>query len=126
MSITKVFRTNAIGVAWVILASGPMTWVATAAQAGESLPHKVVSFKDLNLSSTEGAGVAYRRIKSAADEVCGKRDRFELWRSRTLQICINDAVSRAVAQVHRPMLTSLYNAKTGKADKQTTTLAQTH
>jgi UrcA family protein len=126
MSITKVFRTNAIGIAWVILASGPMTWVATAAQAGESLPHKVVSFKDLNLSSTEGAGVAYRRIKSAADEVCGKRDRFELSQSHAIQTCINEAVSRAVAQVNSPMLTSLYNAKTGKADKQTTTLAQTH
>ena len=126
MSITNVFRTNAIGVAWVILASGPMTWVANAAQAGEAPPHKVVSFKDLNLSSTEGAGVAYRRIKSAADEVCGKRDRFELSQSHAIQTCINEAVSRAVAQVNSPMLTSLYNAKTGKADKQTTTLAQTH
>jgi UrcA family protein len=126
MSITKVFRTNAMGMAWVILASGPITWVANAAQADEAMPHKVVSFKDLNLSSTEGAAVLYERIKSASNEVCGKRDRFELWRSRTLQICINDAVSRAVAQVNRPMLTSLYNAKTGKADKQTTTLAQSH
>jgi UrcA family protein len=126
MSITKVFRTNAMGMAWVILASGPSTWVANAAQADEAMPHKVVSFKDLNLSSTEGAAVLYERIKSASNEVCGKRDRFDLWRSRTLQICINDAMSRAVAQVNRPMLTSLYNAKTGKADKQTTTLAQSH
>jgi UrcA family protein len=126
MSITKVFRTNAIGVVWVILAAGPMTWVATAAQADEAVPHKVVRFKDLNLSNTEGAAVLYGRIKSAANEVCGKRDRFELSQSRTIPICINDAVSRAVAQVNSPMLTSLYNAKTGKADKQTTTLAQTH
>jgi UrcA family protein len=126
MSIRKVFRTNAIGIAWVILASGPMTWVATAAQADESLPHKVVSFKDLNLSSTEGAGVAYRRIKSAANEVCGERDRFNLSQSHVIQTCIDQAVSRAVAQVNSPMLTSLYNAKSGKADKQTTTLAQTH
>jgi len=126
MSITKVLRTNAIGVAWVILASGPITWVASAAQADEALPHKVVSFKDLNLSSTEGAAVLYGRIKSAANEVCGKRDRSELSQSRTTQICIKDAVSRAVAQINSPMLTSLYNAKTGKADKQTTTLAQAH
>ena len=125
MSITKVFRTNAMGVAWVILAAGPITWVANAAQADEALPHKVVSFKDLNLSNTEGAAVLYGRIKSAANEVCGKRDRFELSQSRTIQICINDAVSRAVAQINSPMLTSLYNAKTGKAGKQTTTLAQT-
>ena len=125
MSITKVFRTSAIGVAWAILASGPMTWVATAAQAGEPLPHKVVSFKDLNLSSTEGAGAAYRRIKSAADEVCGKRDRFELSQSHAIQTCIDQAVSRTVAQVNSPMLTSLYTVKTGKPDKQATTFAQT-
>jgi UrcA family protein len=125
MSITKVVRTNAIGMVWAMLASGPITWVANAAQAGEPLPHKVVSFKDLNLSSAEGAAVAYRRIKSAANEVCGTRDRFDLSQSHTIQICINDAVSRAVAQVNSPMLTSLYQAKTGKADKQTTTLAQT-
>ena len=125
MNITKVVRTSAIGIAWAVLASGPITWVANAAQADEAVPHKLVSFKDLNTSSTEGAAVLYERIKSAANEVCGKRDRVELSQSHAIQACINQAVSRAVAQVDRPMLTSLYNAKTGKADKQTTTLAQT-
>ena len=123
MSITKVFRTNAIGMALVILA---MTWVANAAHADEAVPHKVVRFKDLNLNSTEGAAVLYGRIKSAANEVCGNQDRFNLSRAHTIQICINEAVSRAVAQVNSPMLTSLYQVKTGKADKQTATLAQAH
>jgi UrcA family protein len=103
-----------------------VTWVATTAQAGESLPHKVVSIKGLNLSSTEGAAVVYGRIKNAANEVCGMYDRFNLSQSHAIQICVNEAVSRAVAQVNSPVLTSLHNAKTGKADKQTTTLAQTH
>jgi hypothetical protein len=40
-------------------------------------------------------------------------------------IGINDAVSRAVAEINSPVLTSLYQAKTGKSDKQTATLAQT-
>jgi UrcA family protein len=126
MSITKDFRAIAIGMAWVILASGPITGVANAAEADEAVPHKVVTFKDLNLSSTEGAAVLYGRIKSAANEVCGKGDRFNLSQAHTIQICINEAVSRAVAQINSPMLTSLYQAKTGKADKQTATLAQTH
>jgi UrcA family protein len=125
MSITKVFRANAIGMAWVILASGPITWVANAAQADEAVPHKVVHFKDLNLSSTEGAAVLYGRIRSAASEVCGKGDRFNLSQSQTIKICINDAVSRAVSEINSPVLTSLYQAKTGKSDKQTATLAQT-
>ncbi len=126
MSITKAARTNAIVIAWVMLAFGPITLVADAAHADEAIPHKAVSFKDLNLSSTEGAAVLYGRIKSAANEVCGNQDRFNLSRAHTIQICINEAVSRAVAQVNSPVLTSLYQVKTGKADKQTATLAQAH
>lgn len=128
MSIRNVVRTNAIRMAWVMLASVPITMVANAAQAGESVdtfPHKVVSFKDLNLDTPEGAAVLYRRITSAANEVCGNPDRYDLLQLK-LQICIKDAVSRAITQVNRPMLTSLYNKKTGKADKQVTTLAQSH
>ena len=126
MNITKVVRTSAIGIAWAVLASGPITWVANAAQADEAVPHKLVSFKDLNTSSTEGAAVLYERIKSAANEVCGKRDRVELSQSHAIQACINQAVSRAVAQINSPVLTSLYQVKTGKVDKQTATLAQAH
>ena len=125
-SIRNVVRANAIRMAWVMLVSVPITMVANAAQAGESdetLPHKVVSFKDLNLDTPEGAAVLYRRITSAANEVCGNPDRYDLGQSK-LKICIKDAVSRAITQVNRPMLTSLYNKKTGKADKQATTLAQ--
>jgi UrcA family protein len=128
MSITKIVRTNAIRIAWVMLASAPITMVANAAQAGEpadARPHKVVSFKDLNLSTIEGAEVLYKRIKSAAIEVCGVSDSFDLARMYVPRTCINEAVSRAVAEVNRPMLTSLYQAKTGKANKQVTTLAQT-
>ena len=125
MSITKVFRTNAIGIALVVLASGPITWVADAAQADEAVPHKVVHFNDLNLSSTEGAAALYGRIKGAVSEVCGKQDRFNLSQSHATEICIKDAVSRAVAEINSPVLTSLYRAKTGIADKQTVTLAQT-
>jgi UrcA family protein len=125
MSITKIVRTNAIRMAWVMLASVPVAMVGNAAQAGgwDDPPHKVVSFKDLNLDTPEGAAVLYRRITSAANEVCGNPDRYDL-SQLGLQICIKDAVSRAIAEVNRPMLTSLYQAKTGKADKKATTLAQ--
>jgi UrcA family protein len=126
MSITKAARTKAIAIAWVMLASGPIACVADAAKASEPVAHKVVRFKDLNLRNTEGAAVLYGRIKSAANEVCGKGDRFNLSQSHATQICINEAVSRAVAQIDSPMLTSLYQANTGKADKQTATLAQAH
>jgi UrcA family protein len=125
-SITTLARTNAIWMAWVMLASAPIAMAASGAQAGETadaLRHKVVSFRDLNLNNPEGAAVLYKRIKSAADEVCGSWD--SLSQRPAVMNCINEAVSQAVAQVNRPMLTSLHQAKTGKADKPVTTLAQT-
>ena len=125
MGITKAFRKNAIGIAWAVLACGPITWVANTARADQAVPHKVVHFKGLNLSSSEGAALLYGRIKDAAREVCGERDRFILSQSHAIKICMNDAVSRAVAEINSPVLTSLYQAKTGNADKSTVTLAQT-
>jgi len=123
MNSTKFVRTNAIRMAWIIFASASIASAPNAAQADE-VAHKVVRFKDLNLSSTEGAAVLYERIKRAAQEVCGTWDNYDPSRLHLMQTCINDAVSRAVAQVDRPMLTSLYNAKTGKNDKKVTNLAQ--
>ena len=125
-SITKDTRTNALWIVWVMLASAPIAMVANRAQADESagtVRQKTVSFRDLNVSNPEGAAVLYKRIKSAASEVCGTWD--SLTQRPAVMTCIDEAVSRAVAQVNRPMLTSLHQAKTGKADKQVTTLAQT-
>jgi UrcA family protein len=126
-SITKDTRTtNALWMVWVMLAAAPLAMVANGAQAGESagtVRQKTVSFRDLNVSNPEGAAVLYKRIKSAASEVCGTWDSFS--QRPAVMACIDEAVSRAVAQVNRPMLTSLHQAKTGKADKPVTTLAQT-
>ena len=123
-SLTKTLR-----MAWGIVASAAIVWGGcNAAQAGEpdnAVPHKVVSFKDLNLNSPEGAAVLYKRIKSAAYDVCGGPDRYDLSQFK-VEICVRDAVSRAVVQVNNPMLTSLHESKTGKTEKKETTLAQAH
>jgi UrcA family protein len=122
--IKKAVRAKSLAVAWVMLAFGPITYAADATQASDSVAHTVVRFKDLKLSSIEGATVLYGRLKSAANEVCGTDDKFNLSHSRAIKICINEAVSRAVFQINSPMLTSLYQSKTGKADMQNATLAQ--
>jgi UrcA family protein len=126
--VSTAVRAYTIRIAWVTLASAGGSMVVDAAQASDAFdttPHKVVSFKDLNLNSPEGVAVLYRRIKSAASDVCGDPYRYDLSQLK-LQICIKDAVSRAIAQVNNPMLTSLYESKTGKTDKKVTTLAQAH
>ncbi len=118
LSVTKVVR-----MAWGLVASAAIAWGGgNAAQAGEpdnSVPHKVVSFHDLNLNSPEGAAALYRRINAAAYEVCGSPDRYDL-STLKLHRCVKDAVSRAIAQVNSPMLTSLYEAKSGKAETKVT------
>jgi UrcA family protein len=116
--ITKIVRTNALRTAWIMFTFAPMVMMYNAARADEAVASRVVSFKDLNLNSPEGAAVLYGRIKRAAKEVCGTWDSVDLSQLHAVQACISDAVSRAVAQVNNPMLTSLYNDKTGKADKK--------
>ena len=110
----------------VLVTLAPMVMLYNAARAGEpesTVPHKAVSFRDLNLNSAEGIEVLYKRIRSAAHEVCADPYRYDL-SEFALRPCIADAMSRAIAQVNNPMLTSLYNEKTGKADKKVITLAQ--
>ncbi len=123
MSITKIVRTNAIRTAWIMFTFVPMVALYNAARADESVATQVVSYKDLNLNSPEGVAVLYGRINRAANEVCGQWENFDLSQLHAVQTCINGSVSRAVAQVNSPMLTILYNEKTGKADKKIT-LAQ--
>lgn len=123
MSITKIVRTNAVRAAWIMFTFAPMVMLYNAARADESVATRVVSFKDLNINSPEGAAVLYGRIKRAANEVCGNWNSNDLSRLHTLQTCIDGSVSRAVAQVNSPILTNLYNNKSGKADKKLT-LAQ--
>lgn len=122
LRVTKTLR-----MVWGVVASAAIAWGGgTSAQAGEpdpAVPHKVVSLRDLNLNSPQGVAVLYRRINSAAQEVCADPYRYDLSELK-LQSCVKDAVSRAIAQVNNPMLTSLYQAKTGKEGKNVTTLAQ--
>ncbi len=125
MSIKKIVRVNALRIAFALFTFAPSLMLVNAAQAGEPVASQVVSFKDLNLNSPEGTAVLYGRIKRAATEVCGQWDNYNLSKIHAMQTCISGAVYRAVAQVNSPMLTSLYNAKTGKADKKII-LAQSH
>jgi UrcA family protein len=113
--------TTTLRIVWGIVASAVVAWGGSnAAQAGEpddTVAHKVVSFRDLNLNSAEGVEVLYKRIRSAAHEVCADPYRYDLSEFK-LRPCIDDAMSRAIAQVNSPMLTSLYQSKGGKIDKK--------
>jgi UrcA family protein len=108
-----------------MLVAAPLALPAAAADLPEwqSPPHKVVELKDLNLNTTQGVNELYRRIDRAAFAVCGDPQPRDLFRFPALRNCIDQALSRAIAEVNRPMLTNLHLAKTGKSAAQTFTVA---
>ncbi len=69
-----------------------------------------VSYRDLNLSTIEGATALYQRIRRAANSVCDEPGsgvtRYQEWKS-----CYQAAIADAVAKVNSPLLTSVYGGK---------------
>jgi UrcA family protein len=104
MSVTKTLR-----IAWGIVASAAIAWGSgNAAQAAEpdnnTVPHKVVSFKDLNIQTPEGAKILYHRIRLAAADVCGDSDAIM---RDAVHKCVETAIDNAVRKVNAPYLTAL-------------------
>jgi UrcA family protein len=68
-----------------------------------------IRYADRDLAGPDGAAKLYRRIRTAADLVCGPRvPPGTLWESPAYRQCFNAAVERGVAQVHQPALTALH------------------
>ena len=65
---------------------------------------RVVRFKDLDLSTAEGAQTLYERISAAARSVC--RDAG----SREVRECRARAIEEAVRAVGRPLLSSVHRS----------------
>jgi|SRR5688572_32127886 len=78
-------------------------------------PSKTVSYADLNLKSSAGVDVLYKRIKKAAYEVCQiPTGTHQIRIESELKACKADAIDRAVQQTNLPMLTALHQSKTGR------------
>ena len=79
-----------------------------------------VSYADLNMASTEGLDILYRRIKSAAHKVCGVDkmpgrpvDKMRVSQdivSRN-QACVADAIDDAISDINNVKLTYLHQAR---------------
>jgi UrcA family protein len=74
-----------------------------------------VQFADLDLDTPEGAATLMRRIRSAAEQVCGPPEKpLPQWSRH--RACIKFAVSTAVATVDRPVVSEyLVNASAKSA-----------
>jgi UrcA family protein len=87
----------------------------TVCFAGDNgdVPHAVVRFGDLNLSSPDGAATLYSRIHDAAYDVCRSfdTDDRDLPDLMGLTTCVHNAVRNAVAKIGQPTLLAIYNAR---------------
>ena len=82
----------------------------SAAADNSEVRSETVHYADLNLSSPQGAAALYRRIKWAAQDVCGWHDDV-LEMQVDAQPCVDKAIADAVTRVGRLELTAIYNAK---------------
>jgi UrcA family protein len=109
-SVMKSFNAgSAAGVLALALVLGPGAAFAAGSFSPGDQRSVTVRYADLNLTGPEGAAKLYRRIRTAADQLCGPRvSPGTLWESPSYRSCFNAAVEGGVAQVHRPALTALH------------------
>ncbi|MBV9725733.1 MAG: UrcA family protein [Gammaproteobacteria bacterium] len=99
----------------LVLAAGAATLlvgaanIASAASVDEVRSVKV-RYDDILVNTELGSTVLYRRIVSAAVQVCGKPDIRDLDAIAAAKTCQRTAVERAVESVHSDMLTATYSA----------------
>ena len=86
------------------------TLPASAAVSADEVspPARTVSYSDLNIHSAAGARVLYRRIRTAAIEVCHFRDSWDLAIKHLREECIQRAVDEAVRAVPSAELAALH------------------
>jgi len=102
---------------------------AVPAAASPSLPggnvdHITIRFYDLNLDQPAGVATLYRRIKFAAQEVCGDpKPPGTVVVSSRWRDCVAASVDRAVVAVDRPSVTAYHLAHTAPSGRRTS-LAQ--
>jgi len=85
--------------------------VAQAATPSADIPRVVVSYADLDVSTTDGARELYKRISVAAHKVCPFEDAIEPSRIAMNNSCRAAAVERAVDSVNSTQLAAVWTER---------------
>jgi UrcA family protein len=93
------------------------SWSAGALAMGsaDEIPQRTVHFADIDVSSGAGAAILYSRIKIVAAQVCEQINARSLPAVALAHRCMAQAISRAVADVNVPALSSYHLAQTGQS-----------
>jgi UrcA family protein len=89
-----------------VAAAGPLY----AGDAWDKPASKTVSYTELDLARPAADEKLYQRIRAAAREVCESLEGRGLEKLKPHQQCLDNAISRAVAQVNHPKLTAYFAA----------------
>ena len=91
---------------------------APATPAARDTEQLTVYFGDLNIDQTAGAAVLYRRIKHAAERVCGEPHLPDSHMvSASWRKCVAQAIDGAVVAVDRPALTVYHRVHTSPSER---------
>ena len=90
------------------LALGALQGTSLAAANTDAIPARDVKYADLNLQRPADAALLYRRIGSAAALVCENYSTRDLAGNLRFRKCVSNAVQKAIADVHAPLLTERY------------------
>lgn len=103
-------------VAMAAIAALCLATAAMGAHADELIPAaRTVRYADLNLNTPAGAAVLYKRIRDAAEQVCGDVHAPRLEEAAAAKACVARAVEAGVHAVNKVQLTEEYNRRTGVA-----------
>jgi UrcA family protein len=79
-------------------------------------PRISVSYQDTEFATAKGTANVYRKLKSAANKVCGLAPggKLTLEQRTKAQECADEALADAVQRINRSMLTSVHDASARK------------
>jgi UrcA family protein len=100
-------------VAAVCLAA--VTAGAHADEAANGVAARTVHYAAVNLNTQAGAAVLYKRIRNAAEQVCGDVGARDLTEAAAAKACVDQAIFASVRSVDNPKLTTEYNTRIGAA-----------
>jgi UrcA family protein len=84
-----------------------------AAAGSRDISSVVVRYGDLNLNSHAGVAGLHKRLRNAAESVCGNLNSRILGLNDAYVQCVDDALANGVAAVGNPDL-SIFHANKGK------------
>jgi UrcA family protein len=79
---------------------------------GDEAPSITVQYADLDLDHQAGVAMLYARLDGAARRVCDQQQ-ADLRAKQSYRVCVNKALSAAVARIDRPTLSAYVAQRTG-------------